>query len=72
MDTKDLSAQVTDTALSGQVESGVLSKQETVKYFLNSCDCDLSLGGVFGDLGCDGLLVIQYLTTEYATRWLTG
>ena len=69
MATKDLSAQVTDTALSGQVESGALSKQETEKYFLNSCDCDLSLGGIFGDLSCDGLLVVQYLTTEFSTRW---
>lgn len=72
MATKNLSAQVTSAALSGQVESGVLSKQETVKYFLNSCDCDLSLGGVFGDLGCDGILVLQELTTAYATRWLMG
>ena len=69
---KSLAGQVTRNELAGQVVKNALSKAETVVYFLNNADCDLALGGVFGELPCDGVLLLQHLTTEYSTRWLMG
>lgn len=66
---KSLSGQVTRDELSAQVTRDALAKAETNVYFLNNCDCDLSLGGVFAEMPCDGVLLLQKMTTLSATRW---